>query len=72
MPSGIGSWRRRGSKGRLADSKPLEVQFTQVGRDSAGHGSVYRRRRGGAESQPRLLTNRPEIRRSHRSLGRFP
>ena len=32
--SATGSWRRRGSNGRYAASKPLDVQLTSVGRGS--------------------------------------
>ena len=35
MLSATGSWRRRGSNGRFAASKPLDVQLTSVGRGSA-------------------------------------
>ena len=36
MRSATGSWSRRGSNGRFVASKPLDVQPTTVGRDSAG------------------------------------
>jgi hypothetical protein len=61
MRSATESWSRRGSNGRFVASKPLDVQPTSVGRDSAGDGSISNaRRRGCGVSTSGLPTTRSE------------
>jgi hypothetical protein len=51
MRSATGSWSRRGSNGRFVASKPLDVQPTTVGRDSAGKAHPNARCPAGVETQ---------------------